>query len=360
MTGQTSYGNMSPYFAGGLHGLHHDIETFVNDTGAAKMVSDVSYSAVDSTVYSFTVNGILVSFTSGTSTTLALIRAGIIAAFRAIRELEGIASVNPSGNNVRITAARAGTAFTATNVTNTTVTAVTANVALTTIPFGSAIVQGSGAGGKQSGKLPGTPVAKVITLTVTGATNATVYNFLLFFPRTGETALVEITADGSATGAEVVTALVNKVNDMDVPVTAADGAGDTIVLTSDLIGNDFQVLEAETEITQADTTANVDNVLRGVLSRVHTNVDPVTPGEGASFGQDMSVVKRGTIAVPVDEAIAITDPVYYRYSTGGTGTGAVGSWRRSTDTDRARLVPQARWSSTTTGAGVALLDLNLP
>lgn len=104
--------------------------------------------------------------------------------------------------------------------------------------------------------------------------------------------------------------------------------------------------------------------LVGVVERIHTDVDPTnaTPanlqGEVSPF-QDMTVVYEGPIWVEVDEAVTEADTPHFRHTAGGTGGGAVGTWRTDPDTARADPVTGAKFITRTAGPGRALLSLNL-
>lgn len=258
---QTFYGNQQAFYAGMKFGIGpHGVFSMVNDLGSSPQVSKVVIdNVIDSTAYTFSVNGIAVTFTSGVGTTVGLIRDGLIAAYRAIAALEAPASANPNGNDVQITAKVPGTAFTiADSDANLTTSTTTANVAKVVIPFGRAIIRASGT--EKSARLP------------------------------------------SATG----------------------------------------------------------QAFAGILERIHSNVDPSLAGEGASFGQDLSVVRRGMMCVEVDQTVAPGNNVFFRHTAGGTGLGAVGTFRTDADTARGDQITQAAWIIGTTGAGIAVVDLNIP
>lgn len=142
---QTVYQDQLPAFPGLLVGFHHKIKTGVNDTGAVRQVDDIQVTAaVDSTAYQFEVNGIAIGFTSGVGATVTTIRDGLLAAARAIQELEGIVTFNPTGtDSIRITSAIPGTGFTTTetDVNLGAPSTVTANVATVVLPFGHGVVR---------------------------------------------------------------------------------------------------------------------------------------------------------------------------------------------------------------------------
>lgn len=132
--------------------------TFSIDTGTT---ADITAGAATAnvgtgTVFSFTINGVLVSYTGLAGDTIQDVRDGLIAAARALPELEDIVSVQPNGNGVRITAVTPGVGMTvAESDANLSVAHTTANVASQTIIFGRAVVKRTGAGTTdQSATLP--------------------------------------------------------------------------------------------------------------------------------------------------------------------------------------------------------------
>ena len=157
MAGQTSYTDQALGFPGQRVGMNHKAKSLVNDLGAARQVDDFTVSVVaDAFSYQFEINGIAVIFLSGVGATAESIRTGLIAAGRAIQELEGVVTFNPTAaDGIRVTAAVQGVGYTPTETsTNLTLAGVTANVAQIPIPFGRAVVRG--AGGARSGELPDT------------------------------------------------------------------------------------------------------------------------------------------------------------------------------------------------------------
>lgn len=144
MGGQTSISNQALGFPGQRVGTGHRARTGFNDTGAVRQVDDVTVdTAADATAYQFEVDGIAVQFTSGTGATVTTIRDGLLAAARALQELEDIASFNPTGTDaIRITAAQQGTGYALTETdVNLSTASVTANVSTQVIPFGRAVVR---------------------------------------------------------------------------------------------------------------------------------------------------------------------------------------------------------------------------
>lgn len=73
----------------------------------------------------------------------------------------------------------------------------------------------------------------------------------------------------------------------------------------------------------------------------------------------VGIVRKGRIWVTVEEAVTPTSPVYVRF-VAGSGGSQLGSFRASADTASAALLAGAKYRSTTTGgAKLALLELDL-
>jgi len=94
----------------------------------------------------------------------------------------------------------------------------------------------------------------------------------------------------------------------------------------------------------------------GIVSRVHSDVDPLTPlGSVAPF-KKMSVVNRGLILVQTEESVLAGDDVYFRH-TPKTGFTDLGVFRNDADTARAAQITGAKFETSTTGAGIAIISL---
>lgn len=85
-----------------------------------------------------------------------------------------------------------------------------------------------------------------------------------------------------------------------------------------------------------------------------------TSRSSASFasGEVAPVVRTGRVWVTAEEAVAEGHPVFVRMVAGGGES--VGAFRDTPDSTDCALLRNARWASTTTGSGLALLELNLP
>lgn len=76
------------------------------------------------------------------------------------------------------------------------------------------------------------------------------------------------------------------------------------------------------------------------------------------IGRPFTVLRKGRVWVWSEQAVAPTDQVFVRYTA--SGNEVVGNVRKDLDTDKAALLVGARFATITTGAGLVLLELNLP
>jgi len=144
MSQQQSYTNQTKGFAGQREGTGQKAQSYVNDSGLAAQEDTVTAAnAAGSTLHQFEVNGIAVQFTTAASTTNTLTRDGLLAALRAIQELETIVAGNPSGADaIALTALQPGVGYTLTETdANLALASVTANGTTQTIVFGRAVVR---------------------------------------------------------------------------------------------------------------------------------------------------------------------------------------------------------------------------
>lgn len=158
MSGQTSYSRtMLRGYPGQRVGTagSHKARSLTNSTGSTRQVDTVTVdTAANSTAYTFTINSIAVSITSGVGATKASIVAQLVDKVRSMPEFDELVAANPLGSDkVQLTAKVRGTGFTtADSDANLTSATVTANVAQISIPFGRAVVRISGS--EMGAKLP--------------------------------------------------------------------------------------------------------------------------------------------------------------------------------------------------------------
>lgn len=74
-------------------------------------------------------------------------------------------------------------------------------------------------------------------------------------------------------------------------------------------------------------------------------------------GQLVSILKRGFIWVFAEVAVALTDTVYCRYTAGSFSV--IGRFTNTSDSSSAAAVPTAKFATSTTGAGLVKLAINL-
>ena len=98
----------------------------------------------------------------------------------------------------------------------------------------------------------------------------------------------------------------------------------------------------------------------GVLVHTHAQEDPTLADPlGVALLEPASVLRRGRIWVVVEEAVAVGDPVFFRH-TAGAGGSEIGAFRNDADTASCDQITNAQWLQGSAGAGVALLELNIP
>jgi hypothetical protein len=100
--------------------------------------------------------------------------------------------------------------------------------------------------------------------------------------------------------------------------------------------------------------------LVGVTVHRHTqDRASLTGTHGITPNSTMDLLRKGRVWVVVEEAVTPGDAVFVRHTAAGLEV--KGAFRNDADGgDAVDISTKARWESTTTGAGIALLDLNLP
>ena len=99
----------------------------------------------------------------------------------------------------------------------------------------------------------------------------------------------------------------------------------------------------------------------GPIDACASGVPVFTPSRSSltyAAGEVASLLRRGRIWVSAEEAVTEGGPVYVRMTA--TGDESVGAFRTTPDSTDCALLRRARWASTTSAAGLALLELNLP
>lgn len=98
----------------------------------------------------------------------------------------------------------------------------------------------------------------------------------------------------------------------------------------------------------------------GILVHTQAQENPSLAGDlGVDQLEVASVLRRGRIWVRVEEAVSVGDPVFFRH-TAGAGGSEIGAFRNDADTASCDQVTSAAWLQGSDGAGIALLELNIP
>jgi hypothetical protein len=117
--------------------------------------------------------------------------------------------------------------------------------------------------------------------------------------------------------------------------------------------------DATNPVDQFDIFSVTGQEPLGILVHTHAQENPNLAGAlGVDQLETASVLRSGRIWVVVEEAIAVTDDVFFRH-TAGTGT-EIGAFRNDVDTASCDQITNAQWLQGSTGAGVALLEINIP
>jgi len=237
----------------------------INSQGQVKQVGTIVVNtAADATVYTWTINGVPATYTSGTSATTTTIAAGIAVVINATPDQRSAVVATAATDTVTLTSEWAGVAFTASDSDSrlTTTEASTANAAASAVAFGVALIQtglntngGPSALSYESERLVCVPTtsiftAQVITATVVNGV-ATTRAVRVWEIRGGMRAklLVETVFAGSATEATEATNIAAAV-ELAAPaatVVAAVAASVTVTFTAEVKG-----MEIEVEIEQVN------------------------------------------------------------------------------------------------------------
>jgi hypothetical protein len=129
--------------------------------------------------------------------------------------------------------------------------------------------------------------------------------------------------------------------------------GDLLVVsTGGTVGN-----SAKTVAATGDTVVGVNALTYIEETNLDANSRPA-----AADKQALNVVNKGVVAVYVTGAVDLTSPVrvYFATHTGTTAGAHPGRFSHAYVSGKTRRLSAARWVSKTTGAGIALLELNGP
>jgi hypothetical protein len=116
-----------------------------------------------------------------------------------------------------------------------------------------------------------------------------------------------------------------------------------------------------TAVGQAELPNASGDITGGVFEGISLWIPGREPGGDDGQYEDeetMPVLRRGVVWVYAEDAVTYGAQPYCRYVAGAGEE--YGTFRSNADTADAAAVPTAQWRSTTAGAGLALLEINLP
>lgn len=304
-----------------------------------------------STAYTFTVNGVVVSYTSAASgATKESIARGLEAALEADPALSGVVLASfSSPDKLVLTSIKAGLGFTfSESDANLTSAATTANAAAAAIPFGRAVAEDSG--NAQSMKLiDGAAITGNSAVFTPTVANTALYQIV--FKVDGEVYTISYTSDGSATAQEIVEGLDAAFTALSpAPVNITSSEDDATYTLAAANGSDVQIEQMTSNLTMAFTPGDsIADVMLGILRRAE-EYDPDETGgvDGVPPNRTGTVRRTGRMRVTTEESCAPGDPVYVRTLADGAFTD-VGVFRKTAATG-AVLLPGASWYKNETGS----------
>lgn len=324
--------------------------SLVNASPQAAQVATVTITAQNDTLYTVTINGVAVTFTSDASGTQAEISAGLQAAILAEPSISGL--VIPSGSTTLIiTSRQAGLAFTIAVGANLSAAATTASAAAAALPFGRAVVRD--AANDQGCQLIAASAfsASSIEYTPTVA-NSTLYRINLNVD--GSVYVIDYTSDGGATAQEIVEGLKAAADALTIP---------NVVITED---NSVLLIEsANGSSISSDQTSNLTVVVvngdaladlfAGVALRQDTEDPSLTGGvDGYAPNRTCSIRRAGRVRVSTEASCSPGDAVYVRVAKEGANL-TIGIFSNAAGEGAVRL-PGASWYKNES-ASLAILQL---
>lgn len=104
--------------------------------------------------------------------------------------------------------------------------------------------------------------------------------------------------------------------------------------------------------------AAVDDKIVGIVAHEHLEATSGDGSAGVPVSKAASVLRKGRIAVVMEDTIAIGGAVYVRHTANGAGKLQLGAFAPTADSGNCRQVLAARVVQGCTGAGVAVLDVD--
>lgn len=227
------------------------------------------------------------------------------------------------------------------------------NSSATAIPLGAGVVQGPD---DFTCRLPAANVALM-----TYSADFVSSNSITFVVNGVAITPVTFTSNQATTLAALVTAIDGLSIATGVTLTAVSGTDKITVTASDpsiTLTISSVVTGGASQATGTASYTTSDTFL-GIAIQEHTVVQDYTTG-AVNYAQfsTVPVAQIARVYVANEATVTNASPVYLRYLTNGGNT--PGGWRADADTARAVQITQAKWVTSVTGAGIAVLNLVYP
>lgn len=342
---------------------------FANTNPQALQTYTITITAHDSTVYSFYVNDVEVTYTSDASATQAEIGAGLIADANSKSDVRSLFSFEYAAGVITATAVTYGTDIVIYDNDSYLVTAeTTAPASASSIPFGRAIIDLQTYLGQSDASTCGLCVSDLLTeqvdtLTVTYAANEVYFVEIAVEGQTPLSVSVTATTDTATTHAAIVAAI-NAI--MPASTVVAAGTSPDITLTAEKPGLSFVTsigLKSGTasRLTLAHTVATpftaIEKVFGGVALSNYTQPGTAVGSAASSYAANdtIAALKRGQVWVASSETVTPSDEVWVETASGDDS----GKFFTSSSATRLQLsgvswIPKPTWA---TGQSVNILSL---
>jgi len=326
--------------------------SLVNASPQAAQVATVTITAQNDTLYTVTINGVSVTYTSDASGTQAEISAGLQAAIEAEPSISGLVIASGSTTLI-ITSRQAGLAFTIAVGVNLSAAATTASAAAAALPFGRAVIRD--AANDQGCQLIAASAftASSIEYTAT-AVNSTLYRINLNVD--GSVYVIDYTSDGTATAAEIVEGLKAAADALTIPnvvITELGAVGRLLIESANgsSISSD-QTSNLAVVVVNGDALADL---FAGVALRQDTEDPSLTGGvDGYALNRTCSIRRAGRVRVSTEASCSPGDAVYVRVAKEGANL-TIGIFSNAAGAGAVRL-PGASWYKNES-ASLAILQL---
>jgi len=324
--------------------------SLINASPQAAQVATVTITAQNATLYTVTINGVSVTYTSDASGTQAEISAGLQAAIEAEPSISGLVIASGSTTLI-ITSRQADLAFTISVGANLSAAATTASAAAAALPFGRAVV-------RDASNVQGCQLISASAFTASSIEyTPTVANTALYrinLDVDGAAYVIDYTSDGAATAQEIVEGLKAAADLLSIPnvVVTED---DSVLLIESANGSSIssdQTSNLTIVVVNGDALADA---FAGVALRQDTEDPSQTGGvDGYAPNRTCSIRRQGRVRVSTEASCSPGDKVYVRVAASGANT-TIGIFSNAAGAG-AVLLPGASWYKNES-ASLAILQL---